>query len=229
VAVTGKGAQTRRRIIMSAAEVIADRGLAGTNLADVVAQARVTKGALYFHFASKDELILGLEAEYHADSRMMVEEVARDPDPLRRLIRLSFELARRQLRDRLALAHSRLMLSRTQPPLPPPPPTVEWSEVLLGWLQLADVAGRLPPGLDLQVTAEMIDDCVLGVVTASQVEIRRTTMVARVAALWWTVLLPALVPDEQQRDELNGLVEQLSDPEPVPPGGPDGQPVLTGS
>ena len=60
---------------------------------------------------AKDELILGIECEYHADSRRMVAEIETDHDPLRRIIRLGFALARRQQQDFLALAHSRLPMS----------------------------------------------------------------------------------------------------------------------
>src|SRR3954469_18581843 len=112
---------------MSAAEVIATQGVTRTSLTDVVEAANVSKGALYFHFSSKEELLIGVEALYNADSVRMIEQVSRDPDPMRRLIRLSLALARRQHRDRLANAHERLMLSRLAPPMPAELPSVDWA------------------------------------------------------------------------------------------------------
>jgi len=47
---------TKRALIESAAELFTERGYAGTSLDEVVAAARVTKGALYHHFASKLDL-----------------------------------------------------------------------------------------------------------------------------------------------------------------------------
>ncbi|PBC51935.1 TetR family transcriptional regulator [Rhodococcus sp. ACS1] len=47
---------TRRALLDAAAEVFTRRGYAETKLSEVLTQARVTKGALYFHYASKEEL-----------------------------------------------------------------------------------------------------------------------------------------------------------------------------
>ena len=211
MAATSKGARTRRRIVTCAAEILAERGVTATNLADVVEAAKLTKGALYFHFSSTDELILGIEAEYHADSRRLVDEVARDPNPVARLIRLSFGLARRQLTDPLVLAHSRLLLSRTGPPqLPTPLATVEWPAVLLDWLEQAQAAALLAPGLDLVEASEVLDDCLVGAVTASQVEVRQFGLVDRVAVFWRMLLLPALIPDPAARAELQDLVDEIA-------------------
>ncbi|GCE38811.1 transcriptional regulator, TetR family [Rhodococcus wratislaviensis] len=47
---------TRRALLHAAAEVFTRRGYAETKLSEVLTQARVTKGALYFHYTSKEEL-----------------------------------------------------------------------------------------------------------------------------------------------------------------------------
>ena len=47
---------TKRALIESAAELFTERGYAGTSLDEIVAAARVTKGALYHHFTSKLDL-----------------------------------------------------------------------------------------------------------------------------------------------------------------------------
>ena len=44
---------TRKALVKSAADLFAERGYAGTSLDEVVSAARVTKGALYHHFAGK--------------------------------------------------------------------------------------------------------------------------------------------------------------------------------
>src|SRR3954464_4814215 len=134
---------------MCAAEVIATLAVPGTSLTDVVEAANVSKGALYFHFSSKEELLIGVEELYNADSVRMIEQVARDPDPLRRLIRLSLALARRQYRDRLANAHSRLMLSQAAPRMPEDLPSVDWASVVRQWLTEAKEAGLVSFAMDL--------------------------------------------------------------------------------
>jgi AcrR family transcriptional regulator len=49
-------ASTRRALIEVATELFTDRGYAGTSLDEIVAGARVTKGALYHHFTGKQAL-----------------------------------------------------------------------------------------------------------------------------------------------------------------------------
>jgi len=50
-------AETRKRIIATAAEVFLERGLAATGIADVMAAAGLTQGGFYRHFESKEQLI----------------------------------------------------------------------------------------------------------------------------------------------------------------------------
>ncbi|PBC35263.1 TetR family transcriptional regulator [Rhodococcus sp. ACS1] len=47
---------TRRALLHAAAEVFTRRGYADTKLSEILTQALATKGALYFHYASKEEL-----------------------------------------------------------------------------------------------------------------------------------------------------------------------------
>ncbi|MGW8327504.1 ScbR family autoregulator-binding transcription factor [Streptomyces sp. NPDC055897] len=48
--------KTREKILVAAAEVFAEVGYDAATIADILKRSEVTKGALYFHFASKDEL-----------------------------------------------------------------------------------------------------------------------------------------------------------------------------
>ena len=53
-------------MLEAAAEVVAERGLAGASLDQVAAAAGFTKGAVYSNFASKDELFLALLEDHSA-------------------------------------------------------------------------------------------------------------------------------------------------------------------
>ncbi|MFJ3883296.1 ScbR family autoregulator-binding transcription factor [Streptomyces sp. NPDC090077] len=48
--------RTRRRLVFAGAELFHRNGYANATLGEIAGAAGVTKGALYFHFASKDEL-----------------------------------------------------------------------------------------------------------------------------------------------------------------------------
>jgi TetR/AcrR family transcriptional regulator, transcriptional repressor for nem operon len=54
---TGRGRASRERIVERAAELIAERGVAGTSLDDVLAAAGAGKSQLYHYFSGRDELV----------------------------------------------------------------------------------------------------------------------------------------------------------------------------
>src|SRR5262249_39937193 len=55
--------RTRNAILEAAAVVFDERGFNGASLSDILAKAGVTKGALYFHFSSKEELARAIVEE----------------------------------------------------------------------------------------------------------------------------------------------------------------------
>jgi AcrR family transcriptional regulator len=63
---SARKAETRARLLQAAAEVYALRGFGGATLDEVAAQAHLTKGALYNHFGSKENLLTALMEEYLA-------------------------------------------------------------------------------------------------------------------------------------------------------------------
>ena len=52
-----KSAKTRQRILDAAAHVLSRKGYAGTRLADVARAAEVAAPAIYYYFASRDDLV----------------------------------------------------------------------------------------------------------------------------------------------------------------------------
>lgn len=56
VALQERAIRTRRAILVAAAAVFADVGYEAATISEILQRANVTKGALYFHFPSKDEL-----------------------------------------------------------------------------------------------------------------------------------------------------------------------------
>lgn len=63
---SARKAATRTRLLEAAARVYAARGFAGATLDDVAEEAGLTKGAVYGHFGSKDNLLVALMDEYVA-------------------------------------------------------------------------------------------------------------------------------------------------------------------
>nr|WP_296074739.1 helix-turn-helix domain-containing protein [uncultured Actinoplanes sp.] len=53
---------TRQHILDTALELFADRGYAGTSVADITSRLGISKAALYHHFAAKDDILRELIA-----------------------------------------------------------------------------------------------------------------------------------------------------------------------
>ena len=81
-----QGAATRAALVAAAREHFGTRGFADTSLDDVVAEAGVTKGALYHHFRGKEDLFAAVyEQVQHDVSDQVVAEFLR-PDPWEALL-----------------------------------------------------------------------------------------------------------------------------------------------
>ncbi|MBL7487988.1 TetR/AcrR family transcriptional regulator [Frankia sp. AgB1.9] len=60
VPATAKGEATRAFLLKTAGRVFAERGYAGTTMADLIEASGLTKGAFYFYFRSKADLALAV-------------------------------------------------------------------------------------------------------------------------------------------------------------------------
>jgi AcrR family transcriptional regulator len=81
-----RGAVTRTTLLTAARELFGTRGFAETSLDDVVARARVTKGALYHHFGSKEGLFAAVYEQVQHEVSDRVVEVFLLPDPWQALV-----------------------------------------------------------------------------------------------------------------------------------------------
>ena len=70
---------TRRRIITSAVELFNEIGYPAAGLGDIIERAEMTKGALYYHFDSKESLATAIieegSARARAEARKTLHEV----------------------------------------------------------------------------------------------------------------------------------------------------------
>ena len=70
-------AETRERLLRAAADMFAERGYDGTRVADIAAAAGLSNGALYAHFDSKAELLVGALRAH--GRRLLADLFATDP------------------------------------------------------------------------------------------------------------------------------------------------------
>src|SRR3954452_5097275 len=101
---------TRRRIITSAVELFNEIGYPATGLGDIIERAELTKGALYYHFDSKEALATAIIEEGAAKVIDAFRGASRPSSPaMENIVHGSFVVADVVSGDQVALAASRLL------------------------------------------------------------------------------------------------------------------------
>ncbi len=101
---------TRHRLIAAAAHQFAHRAYSMVSLDDILAEAELTKGAMYFHFASKHALALAIIDDLAEMSRATVAELlTRRMSGLETVIDLVYLLAVQNTQNEVARAGARLL------------------------------------------------------------------------------------------------------------------------
>jgi AcrR family transcriptional regulator len=59
------GASTREKILDVALELFTDQGFDGTSIREIAERLHLSKPAIYYHFASKDEILMALHMRLH--------------------------------------------------------------------------------------------------------------------------------------------------------------------
>lgn len=102
---------TRWQILHAAASAFEEAGFNGANINDIVARANVTKGALYFHFESKEILARALIDERTRRLEEAVKPIGGTRIPaLEKLIHGSITVAMLALTDEIFRAGDQLLL-----------------------------------------------------------------------------------------------------------------------
>lgn len=103
---------TRQQILRAAAHQFARKPYSQVNLDDILAEAQVTKGAMYFHFRSKHALALAIIDEQTNMGYTAVNELlTRKLSGLETLIDISYLLAAQDLNEDVARAGLHLVES----------------------------------------------------------------------------------------------------------------------
>lgn len=184
---------TKNAILHSAAEVFDRFGYAATTLSDVIAQSGVTKGALYFHFTSKEELARAVVEMQHTLSVDPVRGMLdREGKSLESIIALSLGLAQQLMTDTVVRAGIRLTLEQGTFGALQSDPYHEWVQVVEELFKRAIDEGDVRSNMTPAALARFVVSAFTGVQMLSQVFTGRTDLAERVEEMW-AILLPALV------------------------------------
>lgn len=186
--------QTRATIITAAADLFDRHGYESTSLSDIVAHAKVTKGALYFHFAAKEDLAHAiLELQAQAAQQLVADVESRGYTSLESLIRATFGIARLAVEDPVPRAGLRLAAADVTPRPPLRHPFTEWLEFatrkFTGAVREADVHGDL----DVVAVAHALVCFFVGTRVAGR-SIEPVGRLPRRVAEMWHLMIRGLVP-----------------------------------
>jgi AcrR family transcriptional regulator len=70
---------TRQRILDVALDLFTEQGFDGTSLRQIAEQLGVTKAALYYHFESKDDILMALHLRLHEFGRVALLRMGEEP------------------------------------------------------------------------------------------------------------------------------------------------------
>ncbi|MFD3700087.1 ScbR family autoregulator-binding transcription factor [Streptomyces sp. NPDC058646] len=183
---------TRQAILEGAAVAFDASGFDGTSLSDVVRHAGVTKGALYFHFQSKEGLARTL-----MDEQFRVAEGPAVEDPgLQSVIDLSHQMAYGLRTDVRVRAGIRLVIEFGSFTHPDPTPYNTWIDTCLGFLTPAQERGDVLPSIDVDDLATLLVGSFTGIQVTSHVRTGREDLHTRIVDLW-NCLLPGIVPADR--------------------------------
>lgn len=195
--------RTRNLILDAAAEAFDARGFAGASLSDILARAGVTKGALYFHFASKEELAKALVDEQWRTELPSPDDVT---NPMQSVIDMCHAYGRDMCTNIRVRASCRLMTESNFEGLFPQA-CARWTDQIRRFLESARDAGDLRQEWDPAVVASYVCSAVLGIETMSSVLANRDDMRDRITDMW-KISLPGLVPARRlSRFRPSGTVE----------------------
>jgi AcrR family transcriptional regulator len=187
--------RTREQIVRAAAVCFDTRGFGATSLSGIVETAKVSKGALYFHFTSKEKLAQAVAAQSSADWRTILRAARAPGGPvLQVLIDTTHGLAHRIRHDVVFRAGLRLCDERRPGGSGHPGAYPSWRQAVTLVLARAGRQGELLPGLDPAQAALMLTAATAGVEMLSRQD--RSWLAAAAVTSVWESLLPALAPPE---------------------------------
>ncbi|WP_309063214.1 ScbR family autoregulator-binding transcription factor [Streptomyces sp.] len=184
-----RAVETRRLILQGAAMVFDEMGYDAASIKEILSRVPVTKGALYFHFPSKEDLARGVleEQTLHRPTPPQVSK-------LQEVVDLTMNVAHALPNDAMLRAGSRLALERGSVDFASHSPFLAWAKVCEELLEQAKRDGEVLPHVNCRETAELIVGSFTGIQAFSQVSSGLMDLEKRVSAMWKHMLPSVAVP-----------------------------------
>jgi len=189
VAQQDRAIRTRRLILEAAAAVFDDLGYDRATIAEVLDRAGVTKGALYFHFASKEQLALAVLDEHVLDIAVKPQNIK-----LQEFVDAGQVLAYRLRSDPIQRGAARLAVEQGSNHLDRKQSMLSWSVFVEGLLNEAKDRGEVMESIVVRETAELFVGAFAGLQMMSQAFTNRADLSRRLTIFFEHTLPSIAVP-----------------------------------
>jgi AcrR family transcriptional regulator len=207
MALQNRAKATREAIIAGAASVFEEHGYGNASVNMMSEAAQVTKGALYFHFKSKEDLAVAVIEEQH---RIVVGDIeamlAHDRSALANMVLACRVFASQMVTEPVVRAGIRLTLEAPGFGQPVRCPFEEWICRMEDLATRAAQERQIRPSIDPAHLARYIVASFTGVQMVSRLLTEHADLLDRMEEMW-SVLLPSIMHEEFHPDpcSLSGL------------------------
>jgi len=199
---------TRDRLIDGAAEAFCRLGYAAATTTDIAKEAGATRGALYFHFQSKEEIARAVIAK---EQQLAVEAgtriVEQNRPAMETMVMLSVDLAQRLMTDPVVKAGIRLTTENSNFDPPLRAPYQQWLDTFGAIAATAVEQGDFRADVDPAVFARFLIPSYTGIQLVSDTFSGRADLLPRIREMW-KFIFPAVVSEHRVADA-NALVDRL--------------------
>jgi AcrR family transcriptional regulator len=187
---------TRQRIVNAAVELFAESGYQATGLGDIIERAEMTKGALYYHFDSKEALATAIIEDAANAALMAFRGISEPSSPaLENMIHGVFVVADLIKTDKTVRTGAQLLRAFGEFNSATALTHGHLLTEMIAQARQAVTEGDLREGLDPETVGEVIVGALLGAEFTSNAASGGADLIERIARTW-TLLLPAIASEE---------------------------------
>ncbi|MEU8765106.1 ScbR family autoregulator-binding transcription factor [Streptomyces sp. NPDC048659] len=185
--------RTRQKIVLAAAELFDEVGYEAATISEVLKKCGVTKGALYFHFSSKEELAQEVLAGQVGalppvpERELLLQQITDEALVLAHLLHIGDPMVRGSVRLTVDQGSPHDGLDRQVP-------MQGWIDHNIDLLGRAKEAGEVLPHVEIVPAASLFTGSFTGVQVLSKIMTKHEDIVEREADLMRTLLSAIAVP-----------------------------------
>ncbi|WP_435277928.1 ScbR family autoregulator-binding transcription factor [Rhodococcus yananensis] len=186
---------TREAVLRGAATIFMRLGYANASLSEIIDEAGVTKGALYFHFGSKEELaraVIDTGVERFGEAVQM--RLRQRGPALESAIETSVLNVDLSESDAVVRAMFRLIVEIGDYRGDETRPFDRWIEAMRELMTRAKDEGDLADHVDVETLSTVLLQSLIGARTVAEALGRGDRLTEQIEGMW-SVMLPAIVPD----------------------------------